>query len=323
MNTNNLNKGGLMRKLLLVVLITAGLASCNKEDSPNNADEAKKNKAAFAMTDAPMDNAEVKGVVVTVSEIWVDGEKVEGFSKTTVEVSALTEGRTELLKETEMEASSFSEVVLKLDYNTDENGNAPGCYLIKVDGSKDQMKSTSNEIRSTKFVELNSESTTTVVFDFDLRKMVREESEDNYEFVSKSEMEASLRTVIEVESSQVKGNVDDQNSNMTNKTIVYLYATGTYSDSEMEGDGTSHNAFAKAITSAEIKTDDSFHLAFVEDGDYEIYLFTYDDQDQDGEYEIKGKAQLLVNGNSSFNVNHNDINGSLNLDLTLTTILNL
>lgn len=312
-----------MKKLFFVVLITAGLASCTKEDAPNNPDEAKKNKAAFAMTDAPMDNAEVKGAFVTVSEIWVDGEKVEGFNKTTVEVSALTEGRTQLLEETEMDASSFSEVVLKLDYEADENGNSPGSYIVKVDGSKDKLSSTSNEIKSSTFVQLNSESTTTVVFDFDLRKMVKEESEGDYEFVASGEMESSIRTVIESETSHVKGDVDDQNSNMTSKTIVYLYAAGTYSDDEMKGDGSSHEAFAKAVTSAEVNSNDSFQLSFVEDGDYEIYLFTYEDGDQDGEYEVSGKAQLLVNGNSSFTVDHNNINGSLDLDLTLTTILQL
>ena len=68
----------------LIVVQTLFMTSCSDETIREGS-----RRLAIEATDAPIDNAEVKGVFVTVSEIYVDNKKIEGFNKTTLEISAL------------------------------------------------------------------------------------------------------------------------------------------------------------------------------------------------------------------------------------------
>jgi hypothetical protein len=74
------------------------------------------------MTDAPIDNANVEAVFVTVSDIMVDGTSLEGFSRTTFDLSALVDGKTETLGKLKLEADSYSDIQLELGYATDAEG---------------------------------------------------------------------------------------------------------------------------------------------------------------------------------------------------------
>lgn len=42
------------------------------------------------------------------------------------------------------------------------------------------------------------------------------------------------------------------------------------------GQGSSHVFFAKAVTSAGVEQDGDYHLAFIEEGDYEVYIARYE-----------------------------------------------
>lgn len=64
----------------------------------------------FKMTDAPVDNANVGAVFVTVSDIKVEGISLEGFNKTTFDLSTLINGQTKTLGNPQMEAGSNSNV---------------------------------------------------------------------------------------------------------------------------------------------------------------------------------------------------------------------
>jgi len=315
----------LLKKSSILMILALGLAACNDDSDPvmKNDDNTNQRSARFEATDAPIDDAEVDAVFVTVSEIWVDGEKVEGFNKTTIELSAMTEGKTEILSDTNFEKESFNEVTLVLDYETDASGNAPGSYVLKADGTKDQIKSSDQKITMMKQVDLDANARTDVVFDFDLRKMIKEESKGDYEFVTDSEMEASMRAVVKAESGQISGNVDDKNKLMDDKAVIYLYKKGTYSSSEMNGSGTSSITFKNAVSSSTVDSTGKFHLAFIEDGEYELYLYNYNDSDKDGRYEISGMTQLMINGETSFSGSDLKNNTQMNLDLTLTAILPL
>lgn len=310
----------------LIVLMASAFVACKDDDTEplpqDNQNNA--NKVAFEATDAPLDNVEVYGAFVTVSEIWVDGNRVEGYNKTTFELSALTNGKTEMMKEFDLDASSMNEVIFKLDYDKDAKGNTPGTYILKADGSKDMMKSTTNEIKINKNFDLNSSGTNTIVFDFDLRKMVREESNGDYELVSTADLNASIRAVLKTKSGNVMGEVDDKNNNLEDKTIIYLYKTGDYDAEEMNGNGRTTIAFQNAKNSVVVDAQGNFQLSYISDeGEYELYIFTYDDDDNNGTFEISGMAQLLIDGNTSFNGSELSGGVDLELKLSLETILPL
>ena len=307
------------RYLILITLMAAMIApfsACNRE----NVDPAAK-QAQFRATDAPIDNAEVEAVFVTVSEIYVDGEKLEGFNKTTLELSALTEGKSAFLGEIETSASSVNNVRLVLDYEKDENGMSPGSYVRLAAGTKDKISSDASSIVLNANQQLNASGNTEIVFDFDLRKLIKEESQSNFEFVSSTEMQAYIRSVRTDVSSKIHGQLESSSSD-TDKMIVYLYKKGTFDlEAESKGSGSSNVQFAGAINSAEVKENGEFTLAFINEGNYEIQLIEYTDSDNDGRLEVSGHAQLT-------SMNGVDLNGiqvksesDMELDLKVTSWL--
>ncbi len=78
---------------------------------------------------------------MTVSDVKVDSTSLEGFSRTTFDLSVLVERRTEILGNLHLEAGSYSDIELELDYATDAAENAPGYYLESTDGENVRTKS--------------------------------------------------------------------------------------------------------------------------------------------------------------------------------------
>ncbi|MFT6000758.1 MAG: hypothetical protein ACI81P_003221 [Neolewinella sp.] len=88
------------------------------------------------ITDAPVDDPNVSAVFITVADVKVDGQSVEGFSKTTIELSSLQNGVTEMLVAAALEAKAYNNVEIVLDDATDAAGNSPGCYAMTNDNEK-------------------------------------------------------------------------------------------------------------------------------------------------------------------------------------------
>lgn len=310
-------KLGINLGMMLVLVAGLMLSGCTKEEI-----ESRKNDVAFQATDAPIDNAEVKAVFVTIAGLNVDGNEVEGFQKTTIELSALTEGKTQLLKNAQIDASSINTIDVILDYDQDAQGNSPGSYVLKVDGTKEAISSSSSKLTVQKMVNLNAQSSTNVVLDFDLRKMIVEKSEGDFELASKGELESFIRVVNESETGTLKGEIDNA-SMIDAKAVAYLYKKGAYAESEMQAQGESNVTFANAVNSAEVNEQGEFVLAFTEDGEYEIHVFEYKDTDNDGDVELTGRVQLTSSGNINLDGFKVDAQSTVNLDLGITAVLPL
>lgn len=261
--------------------------SCSKDDEGNPDPDAKAETYAttFKMTDAPIDNANVKAVFVTVSDVKVDGTSLEGFNKTTFDLSALVNGKTETLGNLQLEAGSYSNIELELDYATDAAGNAPGCYVETADGEKDKLEASAGKIDITDTFEVLASGANEIVIDFDLRKTVKEEEgtvSGNFEFVSMSELSAGIRTVNKEKTGMIEGTANDA-GDTSDKIVVYAYEKGTFdAETETQGKGESEVTFANAVTSSEVSgTDSSYSLNFLAEGDYELVFVSYT-KDGDG-----------------------------------------
>ncbi|MDG1571863.1 DUF4382 domain-containing protein [Robiginitalea sp. M366] len=260
-----------------IVLVTAALfTACSKEENGPQAN-GETYATTFKMTDAPTDNANVDAVMVTVSDVRVNGTSLEGFNKTTVELSALVNGSTQTLGNLDLAAGSYSNLELVLDYETDAAGNAPGCYVRLTDGTKDKIASTANSIRINDAFEVFAGAANEVVLDFDLRKTVVEESQatgSNFELVSAAGLQAAIRVVNTETTGMIEGTIDDS-QNTSDKIIVYAYEKGTY-NAETEAQGSGGVQFANAITSAAASgLQNSFSLHFLESGEYELVFASY------------------------------------------------
>lgn len=304
----------IFKTIILSVLVS--FAACNENENTSIDNEEKKN-TKVSITDAPIDNAQVSGAFVTITDVKVDGISLEGFSATTIGVLALQNGKTETLGNLNLNTGTVSEIILTLDYDRDENGEAPGSFVETKDGVKHKLTATSNTIVISDNVDIVQSATNEIVIDFDLRKTIiaSNEMSDKFDFVTNSELNSGLRFVNNIDAGEIRGTVND-NTNSSDKIIVFAYESGTFSESEMSEQGQSGVLFANATTSAVVSNSGSYELNFLKDGDYELQFASFEDSDNDGEFELKG--MLEVESALGVNLNKVSVSSSVNLNLLVT-----
>lgn len=293
----------------------------------------KSGQATFEMTDAPIDDASVEGVFVTVTAIKVDGKMYDGFSgKQTINLLNYQEGNTKMLGTGELDAQTYSEITLVLDYETDAAGNAPGCYVATIDGMKHDLAAqgqATGEIIIQKSYEVKENAESKFVLDFDVRKAIAYENNastmTDFTFVTQAELNSAIRFINKEETGEVKGEVQENVLVNAEKIIVFAYKKGTYNeDTEVQGQGESSVTFKNAVTSAVVKENGEYKLAFLEEGDYELHFIAFEDQDNDGQMEAKG--ELTLNLLTSLGLNLNSItvnaNATVSLNVMITGLIN-
>jgi len=290
--------------LIVGSMIFLGLTSCD----PQGMEES--GEVEVKITDAPSDDASVEGVFVTVTEVRIDGETYDGFEgRQTIDVMAYQNGNAKALGLAELEAGTYSNITLVLDTETDADGNAPGCYVMKDDGTKDDLSAsgqTTLEVSSDKTFEVTEDATSSIVLDFDLRKALAYESsassEASFSFVTEAELNAATRAVVEENTGEIEGSFEISNVNEPATVVVYAYTKGSFDkDSEIQGQGASQIMFKNAVSSGlAVKSGNSYSydLAFLEEGEYEVCIVAYEDNDQDGRLSFDGflTASILTLG---------------------------
>ncbi|HMJ70495.1 MAG TPA: DUF4382 domain-containing protein [Cyclobacteriaceae bacterium] len=255
--------------------------SCDDSNEP-----VGKGNVQFELTDAPSDDANVRSVIVTVTDIKVDGKSIGGVVKTTLDLKAYIEGNTKVLAlASQFDAKTYSNVSLVLDLNTDANGASPGCYVQTVDGVRYKLKTTADgkaEVVVGKKFEVVSNTTTKVVMDFDVRKAVAYDASETvrYRFVGDNDLNASIRLVIREKAGVIGGTYNDD-SGSSRRVVVYAYKKGSFSAStETQPQGENQTYFINAAGSSEVRSGLSgreFKIAFLEESDYELYFAAYEE----------------------------------------------
>ncbi|NNE75654.1 MAG: DUF4382 domain-containing protein [Pricia sp.] len=268
---------GKVAGLIMVSMMT--MTSCSKNDEDNTTNEGEAYNTAFKITDAPVDNANVEAVFVTVSDVKVDGTSLEGFNAITINLSALVNGKTETLGNLDLQAGSYSNIELVLDYDTDAAGNTPGCYVETANGEKDKLEASATTIDIKDSFEVFASSANEVIIDFDLRKTIKEEegtASSNFEFVSMSELSAGVRALNEESTGTISGTANDM-EDTSDKIVVYAYEKGAFdAETETKGQGESKVTFANAVTSSIVSsTNGSYSVNFLSEGEYELVFVSY------------------------------------------------
>ena len=317
-----------MNHFLTVALLLGAslfLTNCKKDDNSSNLTGT----AQFEVTDGPVDDANVKGTFVTVTAIKVDGQAISGFSKQTIDLMAYQQGNTKLLGSAKLEAGSYNQVTLVLDYLADEDGNSPGCYVLGTDNVKHNLQASSsatNELTiSNGNFEVTENGTTSVVLDFDLRKAVRYEDApqagDQYDFVSEAELRTAIRFVAKANTGKVTGTCADNLGFGGDKIVVYAYEKGSFDkETEMQAQGESQLLFKNAVTSSAVNGQGEYTLAFLEEGDYELHFIGYEDKDNDGQLEAKGELRVSLLTNLGLDLANLGLDANANVSIAVQVI---
>ena len=309
-----------------ILMLSMGLlVSCSEDEDdlgPGEPD-AQTYETQVYLTDSPVDNAEVQGVFITVAEVMINGKSIEGFEKTTIEVSSLHSGQTELLGSLDLESGSTSDITLVLDNETDASGEAPGNYVLTTGGEKRALVSGSNELSLNDNVEIHESTDNQVVLDFDLRKAVVTNESGEYSFASDSRLSNSIRAVNSIETGTITGNVSDFGTTSADAVVVYAYEAGTYGESETSTDEEGLR-FANAVNSTVVaEGDGDFELHFIEEGDYELHFASYEDSDADGQLEFQGKLEATSATAIDLLGFSVDANTEVDLEVVIIGLLNL
>jgi len=262
-------------------------------------------QAEFQITDAPSDDASIKSVFVTVTDIKVDGKSVSGFTKQTIDLKAYQEGNTKVLGTGTVDAKAYSTVLLVLDADADAAGASPGCYVLTTDNTKYKLKSMGTvNLTVNKAWSVAANAKSTIVMDFDLRKSIRQMTDATirYNFVSDASLQTAVRLVSQDNAGTISGSYTEQTSSNADKVIVYAYKKGSYTaTTETQAQGDDAIFFKNAISSTEVKpglSGNTYKLAFLEAGDYELHYAGYKKDATTNQFTFQAmlKAQTSAGG---------------------------
>lgn len=285
MNYKNLLKAGLL------IFSMAFIISCSKDEDDNMDTTAETYNTSVEVTDAPIDNANVEGVFVTITNVKINGKALEGFQTTTVNLLALQNGTTQALGNVNLESGTTSSIVVEVDNDMDDQGEAMGNYIKTTSGEKIAFVVESGEIALTDAAEVAASAENNIVLDFDLRKMIGKDSQGNFQLVSGAELQQSIRAVNEMNAGTIEGNVEDAN-NTAGTVVVYAYEKGTWADSEAN-ENASGVRFAGAVNSTIVsETNGNYSLHFLEEGDYELHYASYSEDTMAGGMSFQGMVQV-------------------------------
>ena len=299
----------------ILLLSITFLASCSNDDGTSYGDE--KSKTNFYITDAPTDNTNVKGVIVTVADVKINGVSIEGFTKTTIDLMQYQKGMKKLLGNLELNTGTYSNITLVLDHQTDASGNAPGSYVLMTNGTVKAIQNSSNSININGAFEVLASSENNIVLDFDIRKSIVESGSNDFKFVTSGELSNSVRVVNEANAGEIKGTASDT-QNTSDKIIVYAYAKGTFNAAKETSAQGSGVMFAKAANSSSVnKATGSYQLNFLSKGDYELHFVSYKDTNNDGKFEFNG----LLDASSVTGIDLKSISIGSSLNVNIAVIL--
>jgi hypothetical protein len=302
------------------------LTACNEENEPMGQGEVE-----FEITDAPIDDASVKSVVVTIADVKVDGQSLSGFTKQTIDLKAYFDGNTKVLGSAVMDARTYSNVILVLDLNTDAQGNSPGCYVLDQDNLKYKLKSTATgtaDIVINQSWKAAKDTKTKIVMDFDLRKSLRYSDDPTirYSFVSENNLQAAVRLAAREKSGTIKGSYQQESDVDAERIIVYAYKKGTFNAStETQAQGTDGIYFKNAVASAAVKeslTGKVYTVAFLPEGEYELHFAAYSKNTSTGRvsFDAMLQSETSVNG-SVANIIVVKANASINISTSVKGVI--
>jgi hypothetical protein len=292
-------------KLVNAVLVAGAigfLSGCSKSNDPS----VQSGQAEFQITDAPSDDANIKSVFVTVTDIKVDGNSVSGFTKQTIDLNALHDGKTQVLASSSMTAKAYSNVTLVIDTDTDVNGANPGSYVQTVDNAKYKLRSSGVvNVTVNKAWSVAANGKSTIVLDFDIRKAIKDMADQSvkYNFVSDANLNAAVRATAMESSGTISGTYAETVASNSDKVVVYAYKKGTF-DANTEAQAQTDDAiyFKNAVTSTTVKNSglaNTYSLSFLESGDYEVHFASYKKSSTTDKFVLQGLLKASTTTSAS------------------------
>ena len=222
---------------------------------------------SLSLTDAPIDDENVKGVHVTFTALryqykdsndsWQD---VDLNETRTINLLELQDGNTTMLNQVELPAGEIAHVRFVLDTSNcyiTFHDDTPQQYLEVPSGDQTGYKSTNGFV-------IAAGGTTNITADFDVRKSVTVTGNGKYK------LNPTIRLIDNIEVGEINGTMTlDANGS---KVIVYAYEDGGFDSNETNA---TNPSFENAVLSTDA-TDGSYTLPWLTTGVYDLVVVATD-----------------------------------------------
>ena len=287
-----------LKSLIAAFLIipTLMLMSCDDE---NSSELDGTGTARIEATDAAVDAQNISGVFLSVDEAQViaNGQVQNSItfdSPREFNLMDFQNGETYLLGELDLEAGVYDEIRLMLT-STNE------AFVQFTDGSTEAVNVPSGSSSGYKIngdFEILANGLTEVVLDVDLRKALVKRG--NGEF----NLRPTARLITKSSTGMIQGELDEDDMENADRVVVFAYLEGTFQDSEMEEPTEGNARFENSVNSAIADANGNFTLAFMPEGDYELVVATFNENQSQNrfEFETATSVNVMLNGSLSTTV---------------------
>ncbi|MEX2336075.1 MAG: DUF4382 domain-containing protein [Fulvivirga sp.] len=259
--------------LLSMIIFTA----CNEDDDDQMTTAT--GKANIYITDAPIDDADVSAVVISISKVEAKGpdgwETIEEFEEpVSLDLLSYQNGDAFFLGDEEVTAGTYSEVRLILNIQEEIEGESAeaASYIEFVDGSTAALFVPSGGQSGYKAkgdFTIPEDGEINMTLDFDVRKAVVQAGSSG-----KYILKPTIRLVENEKTGTIEGTFEGADT--YNKLVVFAYADGEFEETETVEPAEGEVRFSNAITSSEV-ADNAFTLAFINSGTYDLYFAAFDE----------------------------------------------
>ena len=236
---------------------------------------------AISLTDAPIDDAAVSAVYITITEIhyhrdgrWHVAEAFSGPQR--IDLLELTGGRSTLLAVLDLPAGAYTQIRFRLEVAQHGATTSPGSYLLfddaatPADESDDRVEPLFAPSAAQRGYTAVGEFTvpwtgeTAITADFDVRKAVVETGNGQYL------LKPTIRLVVDELTGSIRGLVG--NGTAYADLFLFAYSDGDSDSSEADAPNAGETRFPGAVTSGGLDPDGTYHLGHLPEGTYDLVV---------------------------------------------------
>jgi len=258
---------GIILSLTMITLI----AGCGGGGDTSTASNT--GTVALSLTDAPTDDANIKGVYVTFDALnyqYEDSndswEYVELNESRTINLLDLQDGNTTLLNYVELPAGVIDHVRFVID--------TENCYVDLNIGGIQPLEVPSGDQTGFKAIggfTIPAGGTVNVTADFDVRKSVTVTGNIEKNVNVTYKLNPTIKIIDNIEVGEINGTVDLTLDANVSSVVVYTYGDGDWNESEVD----TEPPFVNAVLSTTV-SDGSYTLPWLTTGDYDLVVVTQD-----------------------------------------------
>ena len=272
--------------LAMVLILIMGVG-CN---SSSESDNEGTGTLVLNLTDAPVDSENIAGVYITITKIEVNKSTSDEANWETVKeydpedadnpnpfnLLELTGGEFALLGEFELTAGHYNQIrfILDVQEQGQEPPTTPGSYVKLANGDEEPLFVPSGGESGYKAVgafEVPANGEVEVTVDFDVRKALHVTGQGNNQ---RYILKPTLRLIVDSQAGKIDGTITL--STAYTDIIVFAYEDGEWNTSEADVPAEGESRFPNAVTSIKMDDDNSYILAYLTYGTYDLVIAGYD-----------------------------------------------